>query len=315
MTLLEALGSRSFPPATRKKIRDDVLWFPGATVPWRRSPRWLVLRLGLLRHLTVSAGEEVGRIQYKFLMCITLLQLQEDAVHQKLPLDVVATLKTKLARRLAKLEEGRRHSRAQNRSLYDGFFRYFVQHCEKALMAATNYINSGCETFKRQITKIIPALPNRALPADLRLTLRNSSPYLRRVMSRRFSASGYTSKPALPNGVVVDQQLHSFANPYFELSKMEAELEAIVESTYHSPHAACALLSERLHKYLDYILAIHYDQDSEQSSFKILTVMEVWTLLDKICCSAFPLLEEYHRFSPPSLWMCLFSQLTRIWNA
>ena len=68
MTLLEALGNRIYPPIIRKRIRDDVLWSDRAEMPWRRSPRWLVLRVGLLRHLTAIGGQEVGRIQYKFLM-------------------------------------------------------------------------------------------------------------------------------------------------------------------------------------------------------------------------------------------------------
>jgi hypothetical protein len=68
MTLLEVNGHRVFLPLLRKRVRDDVCWTDGAEIPWRRSSYWLVLRVGLERHLRTLYGSEPGRVYYKFLI-------------------------------------------------------------------------------------------------------------------------------------------------------------------------------------------------------------------------------------------------------
>jgi len=62
MTLLEVNGSRAFPPLLQKRVRDDVCWSEGGEKPWRRCPFWLVLRVAVYRHLSVTLGGDVGRI-------------------------------------------------------------------------------------------------------------------------------------------------------------------------------------------------------------------------------------------------------------
>lgn len=79
MTLLEVSGHRIYPQLLRKRVRDDVSWTDGAVDPWRRCPYWLVIRVGLQRHLCTSHGDEAGRAHYKFLLCIALARLIEDA--------------------------------------------------------------------------------------------------------------------------------------------------------------------------------------------------------------------------------------------
>lgn len=45
MALLEANGRRIFPTKLRKHVRDDVCW-NDSEKPWKRSPLWLVIRVG-----------------------------------------------------------------------------------------------------------------------------------------------------------------------------------------------------------------------------------------------------------------------------
>jgi len=59
--LLEGLGHRVSLVATIKRTRDDVCW-EKASVPWRRSPLWLVLRVGLQISLTHLFGHDTGRM-------------------------------------------------------------------------------------------------------------------------------------------------------------------------------------------------------------------------------------------------------------
>lgn len=60
MTILEANGTRHYPPILKKRIRDDVCWATGER-PWRRSPFWLVLRVAVQRHLCTLFGGDVGK--------------------------------------------------------------------------------------------------------------------------------------------------------------------------------------------------------------------------------------------------------------
>lgn len=45
MALLEANGRQIFPTKLRKRVRDDVCWNESEK-PWKRSPLWLVIRVG-----------------------------------------------------------------------------------------------------------------------------------------------------------------------------------------------------------------------------------------------------------------------------
>lgn len=103
MPMLEVNGTRLFPTIIRKRVRDDVCWTNGAEKPWRRCPFWLILRVAVHRHLSTLLGGELGRLQYKFLICLVLGQLLEDSI-PVLDLELLVFLKTKLCRRIAKLE-------------------------------------------------------------------------------------------------------------------------------------------------------------------------------------------------------------------
>ncbi|KAL0260177.1 hypothetical protein SLS55_005923 [Diplodia seriata] len=70
ITILEALGHRTNPTLLHKRVRDDVIWGPGSEIPWRRAPYWLVLRVGLSRHLDEKLGSEAGHACYKLVLCV-----------------------------------------------------------------------------------------------------------------------------------------------------------------------------------------------------------------------------------------------------
>jgi hypothetical protein len=103
MPLLEVNGTRIYPKILRKRVRDDVCWTDGAEKPWRRCPFWLVLRVALQRHLSTLLDGELGRLQYKFVICLVLAQFLEDSTPH-LDLELSVFLNAKLCRRIAKLE-------------------------------------------------------------------------------------------------------------------------------------------------------------------------------------------------------------------
>ena len=108
MTILQANGSTKPMTITRKRVRDEVFWDDGAKNPWRRSPAWLILRLGVQRALCSLLGGEVGTVHYKFFIAYFITHICEELTRvPAVNIGHLAHLRAKLARRLAKLEKQR----------------------------------------------------------------------------------------------------------------------------------------------------------------------------------------------------------------
>jgi hypothetical protein len=80
-----------------------------------------VLRVAVHRHLSVTLGGEVGRIQYKFLICLALSRFLGECLGQ-IGLDLALFLKTKLCRRLVKLEVDKERALANLSIRYEYWF-------------------------------------------------------------------------------------------------------------------------------------------------------------------------------------------------
>jgi hypothetical protein len=171
MTILEANGARSFPPILRKRIRDDVCWSDGARKPWRRSPFWLVLRIGIQRQLSALHGGEVGRVLYKFLMCQILSDLLEESlkVFPNLDIELVSHLNTKLCRRLAKLEIDKERALPKFQVVYDHMFTILGPIFDKITINAVGYIEGSWTQFKTANQRPVPTLPRRSDPRHFHL--------------------------------------------------------------------------------------------------------------------------------------------------
>lgn len=93
-TLLEVHGKRVPPSLTQKRVRGDVRCASGAENPWRRSPSWSVIRLGLMRHLHTLHGLESRTRCYKILLCQLRVALVAEGIGQLGP-DGLKSLKCK----------------------------------------------------------------------------------------------------------------------------------------------------------------------------------------------------------------------------
>ncbi|KAG0694891.1 hypothetical protein DFH29DRAFT_297800 [Suillus ampliporus] len=99
--ILRGLGSIADVPRIRKRIGDDVL-SDGATLPWRRSPLWLVIRVALQTTLERSHGA-LGRTTYISFMLFFMAKLTILALNHDLSNDILHFMSAKIARRLFKL--------------------------------------------------------------------------------------------------------------------------------------------------------------------------------------------------------------------
>ncbi|EEP82370.1 conserved hypothetical protein [Uncinocarpus reesii 1704] len=312
MTLLETNGARIHPPVLRKRVRDDVCW-DNSELPWRRSPYWLVLRVCVQRLLYLTIGDQIGRAQYKFMMCFVLARLLDQSVDLLSP-ELCTLLKTKLCRRLAKLEADKAHSNPTLRPMYVHLFGTIGLLCQRSIDNAAAIIEKGWASFKKEIQRQIPRLPLRADEKDLYLTLPNSTRYLEQIL--------HQPRPKIsPQLVVSNDVLAKSTTGHFggltaqclTLVDFEMSVESNlppVPSSDAELEKLCMSLATRIEDYSK-AFANACDEDSEHLSIFVLNIFEMWVHMDKCATLLFPLLKRYHPcFHPEMLDILLLSQLS-----
>jgi hypothetical protein len=307
MTLLEVNGHRIFPRLLRKRVRDEVCWTDGAEKPWRRCAYWLVLRVGLQRHLYTLHGGEDGRAHYKFLLCLVLARLIDNVLDHLSP-DLLACLKAKLTRRLAKLEVDRSSAATNVRSVYELMFATLGRCFHKTTEKASEHIEMVWNDFKKTIRRPVQLLPRYADQAHLLLTLPNSGIYLQQVLSwdlqmdsRPQSFTPHRLPVEFDVSVAATNNFRVFANRCFSLSQLETEIGAgyFAAPTSTIDHEMqCMKLARKIATYLNTVCNA-YDSNPEQKSIMLLTVMKLWMLMDQSATKLFDLLMEYNPGIPP----------------
>jgi Protein of unknown function (DUF3638) len=307
MSLLEANGCRTFPPLLRKRVRDDVCWTDGAEKPWRRCAFWLVLRVGVQRHLCTLLGGELGRVHYKFLICLVLARLLVEGFDHLSP-ESSAFLKTKLCHRLVKLEVDRERASPALLTAYEYMFATLGPLLHRTAQKATRHIESAWATFRSTIRKPIPALPPRASQRDIYLTLPNSGPYLQQVLEEHLysgpsTAASYKRPANYDISAATSQHLRVFTNRYFSLAELEIKIENSNAASLVSGvglERRCMKIAKKIDKYLSAV-ADAYDSYPEQKSVMLLTVMELWVSMDECATLLFSLLKEYNPGLPAEI--------------
>ncbi|KAL8827548.1 MAG: hypothetical protein Q9191_003115 [Dirinaria sp. TL-2023a] len=299
MTLLEATGHQIPRSIIRKHVRDEVSWADGAEKPWRRCPYWLVIRVGVRRHLCEHYGEELGTAQYKFLLCIIFAGALDDAVKTVDP-DLIILMRAKLARRLAKLttEEGK--ASPQLRPFYDKFFAVLGEEFRGTLARALAGVEATWTKFKRSTQRKVQRLHPRATNRDFCLSLPSSGRYLQNVLawhlrtiSEASTLASYGIINNMENIYAANAKFSAFADVYFRLSHLEDTMkEYALQAPTREPEQKCIELARQIENYIDAVQNA-YEDDVIQKSNMLLTVMELWVLLDERACELYNLITEF----------------------
>ncbi|KAF2420579.1 hypothetical protein EJ08DRAFT_25307 [Tothia fuscella] len=303
MALLEVNGHRVHSVLLGKRVRDDVCWFDGATKPWRRSPMYLVLRVALQRHLCSLYGDEKGTMHFKFLIALLLAQFLDDIRGMSSP-QFTNLLKTKIARRLAKLAMNREHIALS--SHYGLMISILRPTFENSLRSASAAIDTAWSHFKRvNCTRSIKSLPQHADAQSLQLTLLHSGTYLREALA---NASGYGLHQVhvvknFDHSVATTKQYNNFFERYSKLSKIEIEFEEAGKAalgTVIDPEEQCVGLAKSISAYMTTVGSA-YDSDPQQKSTMLLTLMQLWVAMDKIATELYPVLLHFDPAFPPEI--------------
>ncbi|KAF4632731.1 hypothetical protein G7Y89_g5393 [Cudoniella acicularis] len=309
MAILEVNGTRKFPVLLRKRVRDQVEWTEGAEKPWRRCPLWLVLRVAIYRHLHFLLRGESARACYKFFMCQLLSSLSEELVQHHFHPELLSFLKTKLCRRLAKLETDRERTSPSMKEVYDYHFSILAAPFTGVIKNSEAYILAQWIDFKKRNLRPVFPLRRKANEQHFYLTLQNSGQYIQRVLEdyRHTRMASQMAKSSNHQGLgislAIKQHGHAFASRYFLISQMEMDIEtnsSYAPSSSTSCEELCIKAANMIEKYLATV-GDAYESNAEQTSMMLLTVMELWCQMDQNATQLFGLLRGYNPGFPADI--------------
>ncbi|RDW74456.1 uncharacterized protein DSM5745_07118 [Aspergillus mulundensis] len=304
MTLLEINGRRLSIPYLRKRVYDDVCW-DQAKIPWRRSPLWLTLRVCIQRLLHLQHGE-LGRIQYKGLICMFLAKLLGDCVTE-LHSECYHQLKIKLCRRLAKLEAEKGSASPAVAMVYSSVVKLIEPQCSASIDKATEAIQKEWTLWKQDNQRRIPKLSSCSAN-DSYLTLPNSIEYLKNIFQPRqhhIPRSG-SIEPSRLESIVTSSTTQQFATLTKTYSTLAAREAAIASDSFELPSTVeaiktrCLDLASSIEDYMDAVGSA-YDDNHEQFSLFILNIFDMWVAMDKAATKVCPILRDFHPWFEPEI--------------
>lgn len=294
--ILRGMGQPADIIRTRKRTRDDVLW-RNALKPWRRSPLWLLLRVAL--QTSLAAGHERDHKPYKSFMIFFMARFLDRAVNASLPSDTLRVMAAKISRRALKLSVGDEEP--------------WMQYVYGVVEAAHQEISRRWAAIEHNPDP--PGLQQIWVPSrssfdrDARLSLSNLQPYL-------------DSRPNLVNAPLDDEfvpncspRISQTASvlPHTDGTKIGDRLTIMdIElwtqesldgwlSNNLTSQAACKHLAQLIQDYT-FAAGPVYAEGAEDTSWMLLTVMDLWVALDKCAIHQHPLLKEYDSGFPAALF-------------
>ena len=315
MALLEANGEKYTATRTRKRIHDDVCWGDGAENPWRRSSTWLVLRVGIQRSLCFLLGGHTGLLHYKFFISFVHSSISKEVcVKDLFPPDRIAFARTKLARRVAKLQRQMNTTTPQLVKTIESLFSKFGREFTNTLKTLNDRLSQDWNQVRYRATKQISPLPGRADPSNTVLSLYHS-----RAMLQRICGEAMFGRP--PIDVHLEEQYRKVfqfstwasREPHDNFSTSDylclADLEKTLKSDVKKPFEhvgnmelihSCVDLRQKMQGYQQFASSA-YKSDPEQLSLMLITLLEMWQAVDSIALTLYPLLAEYEPDFPQDL--------------
>ncbi|KAL8690761.1 MAG: hypothetical protein Q9218_003865 [Villophora microphyllina] len=318
ITILQAPGHKHTPTLTRKMVHDEVCWGEGAENPWRRSPTWLVLRVSIQRILC-SLLDHYGTIHYKFFMCSLMSTLcQRFCIQDMFPADRLAFARTKLARRVAKLEAQRVISNPDVSAVIQSMFDLHEGNFTGILRTTQKVLDDRGAQLRKRHTKKMYRLPRRASHEETVLSLHHSQYTLNCIITDVLygrppaqvilpqSQSGFAQYTTWVNKQPADQL--STTDVYC-LAAMEKQIADDVKDALQVREGieldqAVQKLRRHLRIYQPRAYRA-YKENAEQRSLMVLILMEVWVALDSLVLRRHPLLADYKPGFPTSLMHAL----------
>jgi len=302
--ILRGYGQPAVVDRITKRIGDEVLLDTVGNSrldkPWRRSPLWLILRVSLQSSLSACD-------LYKPFILFFHAHLLRTCTHRDFPSELLYVMRVKMARRLSKLGSAVSHSVC--RSVHD------------AAKLTQTLLSKRWTTF--QNTKSITNSPKLRLKefdfvADTQISLDNSYNYLMKML--HFTSCGSSQSRFTPSHTFRFYEVRDFTQfSHGQLAKAIvedphvaiADFELSVERNLVSWVAASTnkvdsseVIASCIKQYFSGAKGF-YETNAEDNSIMILTIMDLWVVLDRFATQECPLLKQYSPEIPTNFLHCL----------
>jgi hypothetical protein len=243
------------------------------------------MRVALQTVLRRAFPDEEGQRQYKNLMLhvITQIGLAAMDIRAFVPADYLEIIRAKIARRISKLKE----------AVY-GFVAEQARSAESAMRAVLKEIQL---TIEETDSTTVPG-SFAQIQQDMQITLDNSSDYLEAAISRNLTEVT-TSRFDRHYDIRNQRDRHGLPIPRSDDLLSLLDFERWVEfdmggwaEMIEPSEDICCELAKRLDQYTRYTTET-FVGSPETVSLMILTLLEGWVTLDRMCIAICPLLEKY----------------------
>ncbi|KAF4445849.1 hypothetical protein F53441_10495 [Fusarium austroafricanum] len=297
-SFLRGAGSAVEIKAVQKRTREEVSWHNSRS-PWRRSPVWLLIRVGL--QLTMSRHECGSHDVYKRFMVFLIAQTLELANERSSPSEILHLMMAKISRRICKLGDSHEEE--------------WLQSVKNIVSSASTCLKARWSNIQRRFEKPLDldALAEFDFRDHLQLFLPEVDKFLATITQRKsqstksclaLKGSALTPDPAtLPT---VDGSVN---NDYksFKLAVVESWVQQNLDRWVQShikTESSCHELKKLLESY--HLSAQRwYVTRPEGMSRMLLTIGELWMAVDMLAIHHYPLLQEYSPEIPTQIWQAL----------
>ncbi|CAF9942696.1 MAG: hypothetical protein ALECFALPRED_009917 [Alectoria fallacina] len=315
MALLEATGRKHTAMLTRKRVHDEVCWGDGAENPWRRSPTWLTLRVGIQRSLCFLLGGNLGTLHYKFFMSFVLSSLSKKVcVEGPFPPDRLAFARTKLARRVAKIQQLKDIAAPQAVKIIDFLFSRYGKEFTNSLRTLNDRLSQDWGLVRFRATKRISPLPRRADTYSTVLSLFHSRAILQRILEEALFGRQLTEihleeryRKSSHHSTWAKMEPRDYCSvfDYLFLAQSERKVKSDIKKPFRRGKITdldrYCVESQHMMQQYQRLASLAYKSDPEQLSLMIITLLEMWQAIDSIALILYPLLADYEPELPRDL--------------
>ncbi|GKU07943.1 unnamed protein product [Fusarium langsethiae] len=296
-SMLRGVGKQVAVPGICKNTREEVMW-SNSKLPWRRSPVWLLIRVGL--QLTMTRLARKDKDPYKEFMVFLMAQVLDVAVKQGAESDVLHTMSTKLSRRLCKLKY-----------LNNG---RWLQRIQQIVSEASKCLATRWDRIRKQEEKLLELndLQKPEMEDNLHFSLLKMEEFLTSIPERGKHIEFPNFIPIshvrpldgnnLPTYTAGDETYLPFRLAMIE-SWVATSLDIWLKSHIEEENL-CGDLKRLVQSYHSEA-SRWYVSRPEGASRMLLTVGELWVAADKAAIHAIPMLNCYEPEVPTEVWQAL----------
>ncbi|KAF5986478.1 hypothetical protein FCOIX_1537 [Fusarium coicis] len=299
--VLRGVGKPAKVEGICKNTREEIS-YSRSKLPWRRSPVWLLIRVGLQLTMNRLSGGSDGI--YKRFMIYLMAQVLLVANQVSAPSDLLHTMMTKISCRLCKL---------------DGLCndKWLSTVCDVVSAASKNLKDRWeqiCSHSDKQLD--IRSLSSFEMKDHVLFSIPRIDDFLASISHRSgnnvistFSPVAYVSS-FNANSLPLIRTPADKSYTHFNLAMIESWVRCNLDNwieEHLGEESVCTSLKVLLEGYHSAARAF-YSNRPEAASQMLLTIGEIWVATDKAALHHYPMLKEYNAEVPVKIWQALLLQ-------